>query len=64
MPEVKREVKTYEVTYACDYCDGGVMQYLGTMLMSDPPKYVHECNVCDNTLKSLVQYPTIKHELI
>lgn len=46
MPELSKEVRTYEVSYICDVCEKGKMLPTGVMLASYPPQYPHRCNAC------------------
>lgn len=65
MPEVKKEVKTYMVTYTCDECEIGNMKFTGIMLASNPGQYVHECDQCGNTMRvRSFSYPRTVHEEI
>ena len=47
MAEIKREVKTIEVTYQCDACGQGMMARTGEM---DPKtgEIEHRCMICDH----------------
>lgn len=61
MPEMKREVRTVEVTYLCDACGKGFMSRSGEM---DPESgdIEHSCLICDH--KQVFQwreYPRIDH---
>lgn len=42
MGEIRKEVRTYRVDYACDVC-GEIMEYGGICLTSYPPQYPHGC---------------------
>lgn len=61
MAEKKVEMVPYEVRYLCDNC-GTEMRYTGKALLSDPPRFTHECPKCPH-LKDLVEvYPVIRWE--
>ena len=59
MSEIKREVKTYKITYGCDECKIGEFEPTG---LSNSAGYSHRCNVCfkDKMLKDV--YPKIVYE--
>ena len=42
----------------CDEC-GGELKYSGSTLMSNPPKFPHECVECSATESLADIYPTI-----
>ena len=57
-----REMKVWQVEYACDQC-GGEIEYDGIMLTSHPPKYQHTCihgNCCHKHYLKYV-YPRITY---
>lgn len=61
MPELSKEVRTYEVNYICDVCGKGKMRPTGAMLASNPPQYPHRCNVCGAKNVFGRQYPQIAY---
>ena len=46
MAEVRYEVKTFVIEYACDECGEGEMKGTGNVLMTSPVNYPHQCNKC------------------
>jgi hypothetical protein len=62
MKEERFEIKPYGVKYRCD-C-GGEMKPTGQMLMSDPPKWPHECKDCKAIANLTKKYPTVEWEVI
>lgn len=59
MPELSREVRTYQNTYICDECGKGEMKPTGMMLTSNPPQFSHRCNACGAEKIFCFQYPRI-----
>lgn len=54
-------VKINKVTK--DLCDcGGEMLPTGNILMSNPPKFPHECEKCGKSVSLLERYPTVRWE--
>lgn len=45
------------VDYVCDECGYGHMLPSGMMLLSNPPKFPHECNKCGATQTFNTKYP-------
>lgn len=63
MPERKTKVRTYRVDYICNHCGEGLMEFTDFALLSNPPKYEHQCNVCKSKRHfSGVKYPHFTHE--
>ena len=62
MSEKIYDTKVFEVDYACDNCNSGLMINSGTMLPSYPPQYPHKCKHCGLTKNLLQKYPTIRYE--
>ena len=61
MPEMKREVRTVEVTYLCDACGKGFMSRSGE-IDQESGDIEHSCLICDH--KQVFQwreYPRIDH---
>ena len=59
--EHEYEVVAIMVKLACDEC-AGEMNPTGVMLMSDPPKYPHECDDCGHTEIVIDRkYPYVKY---
>lgn len=61
--ESTNELKTVRVTMKCDTpkCTGE-MQFMGTVLTSNPPQYPHQCPVCKTNRTFWVLYPEIRYE--
>jgi len=66
MPEIKTEVKTYEVDYRCPRCSEGFLRHAGPILTSYPPQYPHICNNpdCDYHETFNRNYPYLVTEII
>ena len=60
MPEVKREIRTFEVRYQCE-C-GGEMIPTGIVYTSYPSKYPHICGKCEKQITLTASYPKIVYE--
>lgn len=60
--QVVMEAKTYIVDMLCEKCKTGVMRPTGTVLASNPPKYPHKCNYCENEEVYNICYPFQKIE--
>jgi hypothetical protein len=62
MSEIATPVQLIEVTYGCDKkgCDGE-MKPTDTVLMSNPPKYLHICNKCNVQFTLTKAYPVMQH---
>lgn len=43
MAEVRQQARTFIVRYLCDECGTGEMKFTGSVFMTNPPKYKHEC---------------------
>lgn len=61
MPIEQEPLRPIRVDYKCDKCGDGCMRPTGTVLMSDPPKYEHRCQLCGARQNFTHQYPTIMH---
>jgi predicted RNA-binding Zn-ribbon protein involved in translation (DUF1610 family) len=61
MPELSKEVRTYEVSYICDVCGKGELRATGVMLMSNPPRFPHRCNACGAEKIFGSKYPQITY---
>lgn len=59
---VKVPVKTVRVHLFCtaEGCDGE-MKFNGSVLMSNPPKYQHECPKCGMISNERQKYPAIEY---
>lgn len=64
MPEKLRPVETVQVDYVCDKCGIGHMELTGRMLLSDPPKWPHECTNCCAERTFDVKYPTVRYRFL
>ena len=60
MKEERFEMKPYGVRYLCD-CDGEMLP-TGNILISNPPKFPHECEKCGKSVSLLERYPTVRWE--
>ena len=59
--EVK--VETYLEKIICDRCKEGEMLPTGNnMYLTEPPKFEHMCNKCNNIEIYQEKYPTIKYK--
>jgi hypothetical protein len=58
--EERFELKPYGVRYLCD-CNGEMIP-TGQMLMSDPPKFPHECRECGKAINLIEKYPIVRWE--
>ena len=63
MPEVKTEVKTYQVKNMCG-CGKEYMVSTGVVFTTCPLKYEHKCPSCGVLMSSITQYPYIRYETI
>lgn len=66
MSEIELPVRTYGVDYICDMCNKGRMRpHNSTALMSNPPKFPHQCNnpECKAIINLSDRYPTIRHSI-
>ena len=56
-------IQTYQVNYRCPKCNEGYLLPIGSMLLSDPPKFPHDCDnkKCDYTEIFLKKYPCIEY---
>ena len=61
MSRVQRPLRPIRVDYRCDKCDAGHMRPTGVMLLSDPPKFPHQCEVCGEAQTFTEKYPTIQY---
>ena len=61
--EIKKEVKTFLVYYECTNCETGKLRP-ETMLMCNPPKWVHECTECGKAETFTVKYPYTTYEYV
>lgn len=60
MPEIKQEVKTYEINYICDTCKDGKMIDISKVAIVAPDEsfqYEHECDKCKKRAYLNKQYP-------
>lgn len=60
--ETEVEVKTILVDYVCDDCGKQVKYIDGNMILTDPPKFKHNCIECGKEYVFNHKYPTIKYE--
>jgi len=59
--EIKKEVKTYQVTFECPECKTGEL-IANYVLTTNPPRYVHNCNNCDYTDTFENAYPYMEYK--
>lgn len=67
MPEIKKEVKTFNVEYICDSCGNGKMVDTGCHYWVEdtlPESYVHECDACGDEKGFTCKYPGTKTVII
>ena len=62
MSEVRREVKTYRVDRLCGACGVGLMHRDGSLLLTDPPQYPHQCSSCGARETYRIAYPYLDYE--
>ena len=62
--EIKVEVKTYIISYTCDKCNIGKMEFTGLSFTVQPPKHQHQCNQCGHTAIYVKHYPYLATEEI
>ncbi len=66
MPELKREVHSFMVEYACDECSqkpnpGCILRLTGSIAMTYPEKYEYECPSCKKRISLPHVYPRIAY---
>lgn len=59
MAETTAPLEVVEVDYVCDACGTGRMRPAGTMLLTDPPKWPHQCSHCGDEKVFGTKYPTV-----
>jgi hypothetical protein len=69
MAEIKGEIKTYIIQYACDDCEkipnpGCILNKRELVLLTHPPIYSYECPSCKKKYKFSKSYPGFENELI
>ena len=58
----KIKVETYVEKCICDRCNEGEMLPTGNnMYLTEPPKFEHKCNKCDNIEIYQKRYPAINY---
>lgn len=57
MPRNEVPAEAVIIDYICDACGNGHMLPSGMILLSDPPKYPHECNKCGAAQTFGTKYP-------
>jgi len=66
MPEVEKRIYPYLVEMVCPKCGEGKMEPFGdSVLLTNPPKYPHECGACGHEENYTEKYPKIiykRHE--
>ena len=62
MPENKKTVKTYKVTYNCDNCGSDNIERDPVVLTSHPPKFRYVCKNCGDQFILDKSYPYIAYE--
>lgn len=58
--EIQFKVKPVGVRWLCDKCNGEMKYTDGNILLSNPPKYKHNCLKCGNEELLRDKYPTIR----
>ena len=66
MPEYTRQIRNKIVEYWCDRCHQSAMRSTNVMhvLLSNPPRYEHECPSCGAVANLLKRYPSIEYEYL
>ncbi len=62
MPEIKHEVKTYEVNYKCDECGQGEMESTRKKDVGFEKTYGHKFNYCGEQKSFEYRYPNYRYE--
>lgn len=64
--EIKKQVNTYLINMLCSKCEQGfmVVDTKAPAILTNPPKYLHICNYCNNVETYWKKYPTIDYEVI
>jgi hypothetical protein len=65
MPIKEFEVRTVGIDYICDEClEGKMLPTGGSMLLSDPPQFAHQCDNINCCAKAnfTERYPTFRVE--
>jgi len=62
MSEIIEKVRPVRVDMICPHCGNGRMRSNGRALMTAPPQYSHQCNVCGYVEAYRVSYPYIVWE--
>ncbi len=61
--ETEIKIKHFELNQYCDAC-GEELEFTGEVLLSNPPKYVHKCEKCGNTVWLDKKYPCIEERKV
>lgn len=59
---LQQDVRPIEVVLQCD-C-GGIMQFTGKTLLSNPARYEHKCPACGYTTDMQERYPYLDYQRI
>jgi hypothetical protein len=58
MPEKYTDCEMVFVEYQCDICSEGVCQLTNKpVFLSNPPMYIHQCNICQHEIGLTSHYP-------
>lgn len=61
----KCKVEPYAEKYICDNCRKGEMEPTGeNVWLTDPPKFKHRCNICNEEIFLTEKHPVIKYRII
>lgn len=61
MPRIQMPLRPIQIDYVCDKCQKGKYRSTGTMLLSSPPQFPHECTECKDSRIFWEKYPTIRY---
>jgi hypothetical protein len=58
MPEKYNDCQMVFVDYQCDICTEGICLFTNKpVLLTYPPQYIHQCNVCQHEIGLPTHYP-------
>lgn len=59
------EVRNVGVEYVCDVCNEGTMHVCcNVVVLSQPPRFHHQCNKCGHRATLLDKYPSFRVERV
>lgn len=64
MPELEFQAEVVLVEQVCDKCGCGLMKRVGSIMLTDPPKFPHKCESCDHIDNFTTSYPTPRFKKI